>query len=68
MSLPLSSLNFRVIDLPFSDKDRIREILPFELDGMILGGAEKVVFDDIIVGTSDNKYQVLAVYTGEKLY
>jgi len=67
LSLPLSSLNFRVIDLPFSDKDRIREVLPFELDGMILGGSDKVVFDDIIVGKSDNTYQVLAVYIDKKI-
>lgn len=51
-----------MIDLPFSDKDRIREILPFELDGMILGGSENVVIDSIVTGTSDNKHQVLAVY------
>jgi type II secretory pathway component PulL len=62
LSLPLSFLNFRIIDLPFSDKDRIREILPFELDGMILGGPENVIFDDIIIGASDGKHQVLAVY------
>lgn len=62
LSLPLSSLNFRIIELPFSDKDRIREVLPFELNGMILGGSDKVVFDNVIVGTSENKYQVLAVY------
>jgi type II secretory pathway component PulL len=62
LSLPLGSLNFRLIDLPFSDKDRIREILPFELDGMILGGQENVVIDSIVTGTSDNKHQVLAVY------
>ncbi len=62
LSLPLSSLNFRVIDLPFSEKDKIREVLPFELDGMILGGSDKVVFDDIVLGTSDDKYQVLAGY------
>src|SRR4030042_512323 len=61
LSLPLSSLNFRVIDLPFSDKDKIREVLPFELDGMILGGSDKVVFDAIVIGTSGDKYQVLAV-------
>lgn len=67
LSLPLSSLNFRVIDLPFSGKDRIREVLPFELDGMILGGSDKVVFDDIIVGKSDNTYQVLAVYLDKKI-
>ena len=62
LSLPLSSLNFRVIDLPFSDKDKIREVLPFELDGMVLGGSDKVVFDVIVLGTSGDKYQVLAVY------
>jgi hypothetical protein len=62
LSLPISSLNFRVVDLPFSDRDRIRDILPFELDGVILGGPDRVIFDDIIVGTSGGKYQVLAVY------
>jgi GspL periplasmic domain len=62
LSLPARSLNFRVLDLPFSDKDKIREVLPLELDGIILGGSEKVIFDDIIVGKSDDKYQVLAVY------
>jgi type II secretory pathway component PulL len=62
VSLPLSVLNFRVIELPFSNKDRIREVLPFELDGIILGGSDRVVFDDIIIGSSDNRCQVLAVY------
>ena len=62
LSLPLSSLNFRVLDLPFSDKELVREVLPFELDGMILGGAEAVIFDAVTVGRTDNAYQVLAVY------
>jgi type II secretory pathway component PulL len=62
LSLPLSSLNFRVLDLPFSDKERVQEVLPFELDGMILGGAEAVIFDAVTVGRTDNTFQVLAVY------
>jgi type II secretory pathway component PulL len=62
LSLPVSSLNFRVIDLPFSDKNRIREILPFELDGIILGGTDTVIFDCVVLGNSGDKYQVLAVY------
>jgi len=62
LSLPLSRLNFRVIDLPFSDKNRIREVLPFELDGIILDGTDKVLFDCIALGNSGDKYQVLAVY------
>jgi len=62
VSLPLSSLNFRVIEIPFSDKDKIREVLPFELDGMVLGGKDKIVCDNILLGSSANTYQVLAVY------
>jgi len=62
VSLPLSSLNYRVIDVPFSDKDKIREVLPFELDGLILGGSDQVIFDAMIIGSSSNTYQVLAVY------
>ncbi|OGW47255.1 MAG: hypothetical protein A2Y66_02005 [Nitrospirae bacterium RBG_13_41_22] len=67
LSLPISSLNFRFIDLPFSDRERIREILPFELDGVILGGSSEVIFDDAVIGSSDNKYQVLAVYIGKNI-
>jgi len=66
LSLPIGALNFRAIDLPFSDKERVREVLPFELDGMILGGSENVVFDNINIGTADNKYQFLAVYLEKK--
>lgn len=67
LSLPVSYLNFRIIDLPFSDKERIREVLPFELDGMILGGIDSVIFDDIVVDSSNGKYQVLAVYAEKKM-
>lgn len=62
VSFPLSALNFRVIDLPFSDNNRIREVLPFELDGVILSGLDKIVFDNVIIGSRDNKHQVLVVY------
>lgn len=62
LSLPLSSLNYRLIDVPFADKNKIREVLPFELNGIILGGSDRVIFDDIIVGSTSNTNQVLAVY------
>lgn len=62
LSLPAGLLNFRVLDTPFSDRERIREVLPFELDGIMLGGTDKALFDDIIVGKTDNLYQALAVY------
>jgi len=62
LSLPASMLNFRVLELPFSDRERIRGVLPFELDGMILGGSDKVVYDHVIISSSEGKSQVLAVY------
>ena len=62
LSLPVSMLNFRVVELPFSDRERIRGVLPYELDGMALGGSDKIVYDDIVIGSSDGKSQVLAVY------
>ncbi len=67
VSFPLSALNFRVIDLPFSDNERIREVVPFELDGVILSGLDKIVFDNVIIGSRDNKYQVLVVYVEKTL-
>ena len=67
ISLPLSSLNFRVIDVPFSHKDKIREVLPFELDGMILGGSDQVVYDTVIIGSPGSTNQVLAVYVDKPL-
>ncbi len=67
LSLPFSHLNFRVIDLPFSDKDKVREVLPLELDGMILGGIDRVVFDEVVIGSSNGKYQILAIYVEKRL-
>jgi len=67
ISLPLSSLNYRVIDVPFSHKDKIREVLPFELDGMILGGPDQVVYDTVSIGSPGSTNQVLAVYVDKAL-
>jgi type II secretory pathway component PulL len=67
VSFPSAWFNFRIVELPFSDKDKIRETLPFELDGVILGGSKAVTFDDIIVGKSGDAVQVLAIYIEKDL-
>jgi hypothetical protein len=67
VSLPLSSLNFRVLTLPFVQKDKVRDVLPFELDGIILGGSEKVVFDAVPLGNSGSSSEILAVYTEKQI-
>lgn len=62
LSLPVSLLNFRVIELPFTDMTKIRETIPFEIDQLILGGADKVVFDIYILEKNSAKSRVLVSY------
>ena len=62
LSLPLSLLNFRILELPFSDMSKVKEILSFELDGLILASPESAVFEAWVLGESNGKYKVLAVY------
>jgi type II secretory pathway component PulL len=61
LSIPLSLLNFRIIELPFSDTRKIRELLPFEIDGLVLGGTESVVFDAVVLGQTNGQYSILVV-------
>lgn len=62
LSLPLSLLNFRTLELPFSDTSKIKEVLPFELDGLILGSPDSAVFDARVIDERNGKYKSLAVY------
>ena len=66
VSLPVSMLNYRVLDLPFSGKEKVRDVLPYELDGLVLEGVEKVIFDDILLSSTQDMHKVLAVYIEKK--
>ena len=61
VSVPLSMLSFRTIELPFSDMKRVREVLPFELDNLILGGSGGIVFDARILKEREGTYKFLVV-------
>ncbi len=62
LSVPLSLLNFRMLELPFSDTKRIRELLPFEIDGLVLGGAKSVVFDALVLGEGKGQNRILVAF------
>lgn len=64
VSLPLGMLNFRALDMPIKDRKSAREVLPFELEGLILEGTENVVIDSVPL-PGGPKERVLAVYTGK---
>jgi hypothetical protein len=66
LSLPLGLLDFRILELPFSDPRKLRELLPFEIDGLILGGSEKVVFDAIVLGKKNGNQRVLVAYIAKE--
>lgn len=67
LSLPLSLLNFRIIELPFSDMKKIRELLPFEIEGLILGDPKDFVFDAQVLGKKNEKFEVLVAYLSKDI-
>ncbi len=80
VSVPLNELGIRALDIPISDIQRVRDVLPFELEGMVLGDPQEMVIDAVSLATSqedplpnekqdqNRKQRVLAVYMeNEKL-
>lgn len=62
LSIPLTALDFRVLTLPFSDKEKLEKIVPFELDNLIIDNSDSIVFDTAVIGTSDASFDVLVAY------
>lgn len=62
LSLPLGLLNFRIIEMPFSDIRKVRELLPFELEGLIISGVSSVVFDACVLDEQAGKHRILVAY------
>jgi type II secretory pathway component PulL len=62
LSIPLEFLDFRMLKLPFSDREKLERVIPFEIDSMMLDRAESIVFDFIMLGRSDDEFDILVVY------
>jgi type II secretory pathway component PulL len=62
LSLPVSMLNFRTLEFPFGELDKVRQALPFELEGLVLKGTDEIVMDAFPVSQTDTTYKVAAVY------
>jgi type II secretory pathway component PulL len=62
ISVSLDMLSFRTVELPFSDIKKVREVLPFELDNLLLKGSGDVVFDAHLLGEQEGKYKFLIVF------
>ena len=67
VSLPAASLDFRILNFPFSDKEKITKAIPLELDNYIIGGSEEIVFDSINLGGDDGSVEVLVAYARKEV-
>lgn len=67
LSLPLELLDFRIVKLPFSGTEKIRKVIPFELDSLIMDGSDSVVFDSIVLGSSDDDFRILVAYVKKEI-
>lgn len=60
LSIPVHLLSLRELNFPFNDKAKIKETLPYELEGIILGNTGDYVFDHYIIESSGDSSRVLA--------
>ena len=61
LSVPFNDLTVRELTFPFFDKDKIRETIPYELEGVLLGNAADYIMDHIETGRTESGISVLAV-------
>lgn len=67
VSIPFKELGLRAMDIPISNLDNIRNVLPFELEGLVLGDPQQMVIDAVSIGDGpEGKKRVLAVYIEKK--
>jgi hypothetical protein len=64
VSIPIDLLNFRIINLPYSDKEKINKIIPFELENLIIADPKDVIFDTVQLDNSGSGFDILVAYTG----
>jgi type II secretory pathway component PulL len=67
VSIPLTILDFRILNFPFSDREKIRKIIPFELDMLIMSGSGDIVFDTIILANTGEAVEVLVAYLSKEV-
>ncbi|MFO7667574.1 MAG: GspL/Epsl periplasmic domain-containing protein [Desulfobacterales bacterium] len=65
ISLPVELLNFRIINLPYSDKEVLRKVIPLELENLIIVNPKDIVFETVLLNDTGSGFDVLVVYAGK---
>ena len=61
LAMPGDLLSIRTLELPFSDARKIDQVVGYELEGQIVHALDDVVFDHIVIRSTDEGANVLAV-------
>lgn len=61
LSVPVGLLTLRTHAFPFSERDKIRDTIAFELEGILLGSTDDYAIDHIVTAEHDTGSEVLAV-------
>lgn len=67
VSIPLSLLDFRIMTLPFTDPRTMAKVIPYELDSLVLGGSQDMVFDVVVLKSLEGGSEVLVLYLRRQL-
>jgi type II secretory pathway component PulL len=62
VSIPANMLDFRILNFPFSDRDKIQKVVPLELDSLIMASPDDIVFDTVTLADSGDTVDVLVAY------
>lgn len=65
VSVPVELLNFRIINLPYSDKEILRKVIPLELENLTMVNPQDIVFETVLLNGTGSKFDVLVVYAGK---
>jgi len=62
LDVPLKDLHVRFVDLPLSERDKVRDVLPFEAEGLFLSPLDAMVLDVHPLGRKNGSaYRYLVV-------
>jgi hypothetical protein len=64
LSLSVKELGFRVIEVPFKEEEKLKDVIPFELRQRLIDSSEEPVYDFLRLPSSKNgNTKVLVVYS-----
>lgn len=67
IGLPLSTVSLRNLTLPFTDRKKMAQVLPLELEEQLLVPIDRQVVDFIITGKNDTGSQVLVAAVAKEI-